>query len=770
MMNGFFLVYFIVIILIGSSFFSEPMAYSLSEENQEMKSRYIVESIPIRGGLASVAVNTLTNMTYITNFYSGNVTVIDGNSDKIVKSFDVVTSPFGIAINQEKNMIYVGGEFENVLSVVNGYTNEIEKHIEINDPYDIAVNSKTDTIYVTSDKNNSLFVIDGQTLEIVTTLKVMVPCGVAVNQKTGMVYVTSESDNQIHVIDGSLNQLVAKIDVGQSPRGVTVNPNTNIVYVTNQESNTISVIDGFTNTVIDSISVGEIPRRVVVNPKTNLIYVTNHASNNLSVIDGFTNTVIETIPVNEPFEIAINPKTNKLYTVYTGSGRLSLISHQPISDKEDESKITSNLEDDYSISSEKDRGNNVEEISKNLKDILIFKFECIGERLFLQKLNTERLYCVKHTTAEKLIDRGWGEFPSLTFSDVMEKSDKQYIMKIFSECYKDVDCVIDNLKDFSKNNDKISVINTLSDIISVYEENIVYCHTSVHHLGHFLTNYLGEISDTMPYLDSRCGGGLYHGVFESYFEKLTEDKLEEDIVHGICQTYPENEFSRDRWECLHALGHGLMKFYADDAIYAAEYCGNLENQWATNSCSKGVFMENQIKYSESSGGTFDENDVFYPCNTVDSQYAPACYTYQAGHVLVVNSYSKTDSFETCDMITPEEYVKYCYRGLGKDLARETFNDLKNSLNICSLGQQKYQSDCLMGTVRVVIDHLSLEKGFEYCEFYPDEFKTDCYDLLGKWIHMLFDTEDQITIHCSTSENTKYFQICMDANLRDWKLI
>ena len=138
--------------------------------------------------------------------------------------------------------------------------------------------------------------------------------------------------------------------------------------------------------------------------------------------------------------------------------------------------------------------------------------------------------------------------------------------------------------------------------------------------------------------------------------------------------------------------------------------------------------------------------------------------------MVLNNYSKTDSFETCDKITPEEHVKYCYRGIGKDLARETFNDLQTSLKICSLGQPKYQSDCLMGTVRVVIDHLSLEKGFEYCKLYPEEFKEDCYGLLGKWIHMSFDTVEQRTIHCSTSENTTYFQICMDANLKDWKLI
>lgn len=400
--------------------------------------------------------------------------------------------------------------------------------------------------------------------------------------------------------------------------------------------------------------------------------------------------------------------------------------------------------------------------------VLIFKLDCKENKLFVKKSNAEHLYCLKSTTAEKLIQRGW-ELPSISFLTLNEQSDKQILVQFFGQCYSDIDCVISKLADFAKDHDKPKVISTFSDIVSVYEENVVYCHTPVHHLGHFFSYYLGGISNAMPYLDSRCGGALYHGVFESYFEKLNVDDLEDDAVHDICPIV-ENKFSRDRWECLHALGHGLMKFYGDDAISAVEHCGNLENQWALNSCARGVFMENQIQHLEFSGGTFDENDVFYPCDVVDSQYAPACYSYQAGHVLVTNSFSKIDSFEKCDTIMPKEYVKYCYRGLGKDLAHESFFDINNSLKICQLGQVQYQSDCLMGTVRVVIDHLSLEKGFQYCKAYPDEFKTDCYNLLGKWIDMISDTVEQRKAQCSISENEKYAQICMNASLENEDLI
>jgi len=201
-----------------------------------------------------------------------------------------------------------------------------------------------------------------------------------------MVYVTSESTDMVHVIDGKKNELLGVIEVSDSPRGVAVNEKTNTVYVTNQESNSVSVIDGSTNSVIDLIDVGEDPRRIVVNPESNIVYVANQGSNDVSVVDGTNNSVIDSIPVNSPFEMAINPDSNKVYVTFFATKEVTIIGKV----ESDPQKIIlpPKKQVDFGISLE-------EIICKN-------NFELIF------KSTDNSPVCVKPSTAQKLIERGWG--------------------------------------------------------------------------------------------------------------------------------------------------------------------------------------------------------------------------------------------------------------------------------------------------------------------------------------------------------------------------
>ena len=342
-----------------------------------------VKIIDFKGRPTSGVVNEKTNLVYVTDFYAEKLHIIDGNTDEVIESINVIRTPFGVGINPETNMIYVGGEYSNILSVINAITKQEEFQIPLKDPYDIAVNPTNNMIYVTSDRSNSVSVIDGKTNEVITSFEVMVPCGIAVNTTTGMVYVTSESKDVVHVFDGNTNKIVTTIKVENSPRGVTVNPITNMIYVTNQESNTISVIDGSTNTLIDSIPVGETPRRIVVNPQTNTVFVTNQGSKDISVIDGKSNETIETIPVAEPFELAVNSQTNKVYTMYTNS-KLSVITFNQ--------KV-------FPVS-----GSPLKQISSGVDPNSVICKE--GFELVLKAVDNSPA-CVKPTTAEKLVQRGW---------------------------------------------------------------------------------------------------------------------------------------------------------------------------------------------------------------------------------------------------------------------------------------------------------------------------------------------------------------------------
>jgi len=351
---------------------------------------------------------------------------------------------------------------------------------------------------------------------------------------------------------------------------------------------------------------------------------------------------------------------------------------------------------------------------------------------------------------------------------------------IFFDCNSDVMCIIDHLKEIDKEKGQLALISEFNEIISVLEDNMTYCHAPAHHLGKFLYGHIGDLRTAISVVDSRCGGAIYHGILENFFTIAMLDftNLDEIKPSTICPII-DNEFSRDRYECLHGLGHGLTVFYGYDIFEAIKHCGDFSYGWEMNSCSNGVFMENIVRYLALGDGTFDEDDIFYPCNKMDPKYAPACYHHQNTFILVQNNYSIPDSFDDCDKIIPQEFVKYCYRGMGRQLAPvsssieipiEPMVKFSRALEICQNGQTQFQTNCLTGLVRVIIDQESLDKGFEYCKFFPEQFKYDCYNLLGVWIQMSYDSKNDQSEQCSKAENSNYFEICLNSTLEDWELI
>lgn len=373
-MKEIFLLFIVGFFLAGTQWVLSDFAFS-----EELS--YFVINPDIEGKPTSAIVNEKTDMVYITDFFAGKILVLDGTSNDIVKTMEVIRTPFGVGINPQTNTLFVGGEYADTLSIINATNYTTIKEISLQDPYDIAVNPNNNSIYVTSDRSNAVYVIDGKTNEIATSFEVLIPCGISVNPITGMVYVTSESENLVHVWDGNNNQMVTAIPVQESPRGVTVNTSNNMIYVTNQETNTVSVIDGSKNEVISNIEVGEIPRRIVSDSKSNIIYVSNQGSKDISVINGENNQVIKTIPVKEPFELAINSETGKLYSMYYG-GELSIIAKTMIHPPP--------LKQFWA-------GIDPHEVSCKPDFVLIFKTTNFHPA------------CVKSSSVQKLIDRDWAD-------------------------------------------------------------------------------------------------------------------------------------------------------------------------------------------------------------------------------------------------------------------------------------------------------------------------------------------------------------------------
>ncbi|MGH9922416.1 MAG: hypothetical protein ACRD38_06670, partial [Nitrososphaerales archaeon] len=215
------------------------------------------------------------------------------------------------------------------------------------------------------------------------------------------------------------------------------------------------------------------------------------------------------------------------------------------------------------------------------------------------------------------------------------KTEQSHVDAIIAECQNNVHCAMRSLSELAKGKDRSTVLTTFTDLITEYDQSYYRCHETAHHLGMFLYSYLGDLNEALPYAKQECGGAVFHGIIQGFLGEQVAKKVNpEDIdITKICPESDDNPYSIDRWQCLHGVGHGLTVLYDYDVFSAVKRCEVFEPGWEQISCSKGLFMQNVVNYLETGYGKFDENDILFPCNQVESKYAPSCYHYHTSYIL-----------------------------------------------------------------------------------------------------------------------------------------
>src|SRR5438128_12144563 len=72
-------------------------------------------TIPVNTGVRAVGVDNITNRIYADN---GTITVIDGSANTIIQGVPVGSFPVDIAVNSATNLIYVSNNDDNTVSVL----------------------------------------------------------------------------------------------------------------------------------------------------------------------------------------------------------------------------------------------------------------------------------------------------------------------------------------------------------------------------------------------------------------------------------------------------------------------------------------------------------------------------------------------------------------------------------------------------------------------------------------------------------------------------
>lgn len=167
----------------------------------------------------AVAVNPITNRTYVANQIGNTVTVING-ADASTTTINVGNAPQAIAVNTETNRIYVVNFDSNNVTVINGADNTTTNFVTSDLTIKVAVNPATNKIYVAGQVLAQVDGVISQNRLFVETSNP--PRDIVFNQQTDQVFVPIPDGNTVTILTPTLN-VAAPLNTTVVPSGFTNN-------------------------------------------------------------------------------------------------------------------------------------------------------------------------------------------------------------------------------------------------------------------------------------------------------------------------------------------------------------------------------------------------------------------------------------------------------------------------------------------------------------------------------------------------------------------
>lgn len=208
--------------------FDPSFIYGINTENFTIEKAIKVGSVP-----KFIAVSPNGKYVLVTNWCSGDVSVIDTDTNQEIQRIFVGRFPRGIAISPNSQTAYIA---------VMG-TSDIAKI----DLQDYSVN----WMY-----NVGLY-----------------PRHLVLDSTGKYLYVTLNGDDHVAKIDTETGEIIRKIFTGAAPRSMVLSDDDQFLYVVNYYSHTVSKVQAEDMEILDTITVGLNPIGITYDPKTRQVWV-----------------------------------------------------------------------------------------------------------------------------------------------------------------------------------------------------------------------------------------------------------------------------------------------------------------------------------------------------------------------------------------------------------------------------------------------------------------------------------------------------------------
>lgn len=249
--------------------------------------------------------STAPFLLYTTNEVSGDMTIIDPVTYKVLTTVPLGKRPRGIHPSPDHKTIYVAlsgspiagpGVDEDSLPPADHSADGIGV-------FDVAQRKIVRVMKAGSDPENFDVSLDGS-----------------------QIFISNEDDAEVSVVDTASGTVVKTAKVGEQPEGVKVTRDGKLVWVTSEETGTIAVLDPVAGKILKTFKVGHRPRSVAFTLDGTKAWVNAENDGGIVYCDAVKNAVIKPVPMGKPgvikpMAVLLSQDGSKLF-VSTGRGKM----------------------------------------------------------------------------------------------------------------------------------------------------------------------------------------------------------------------------------------------------------------------------------------------------------------------------------------------------------------------------------------------------------------------------------------------------------------
>ena len=298
---------------------------------------------------------------YVTNERSGDLTIIDGETHKVITTVPVGKRPRGIQVSPDHKTIYVAlsgspispppqldaqgnpvfpkddddddkkaDKSADGIGVVDVKERKFLRKISVgSDPEQMSLSADGTRLFVSNEDVGAASVLNVASGKVEQIIRVSrEPEGVDTSPDGKTFYVTCETEGDVYVVDAKTFKVITHFRVGGRPRSTGFLPDNSRAFVPSEATGLLHVIDAVNHKPIKAITLpkGSRPMCVKVAPGGKKVYVSTGRGGSVCVVDAQTLEVTGSIKVGtRPWGIAISPDGKFLFSANGPSDDVSVV-------------------------------------------------------------------------------------------------------------------------------------------------------------------------------------------------------------------------------------------------------------------------------------------------------------------------------------------------------------------------------------------------------------------------------------------------------------